>query len=105
VDEGALGDHRLYDRLDRLLPHIGEHAHDDLPAAPDQAEDRWPVTVLHGSVARTHGALPSSEVMYRPRLVGHRFRAYAAVAAVESCSWRTALGGLNPCRSMSQVEL
>ena len=36
VDEGALGDHRPDDRLDRLLPHVGQHAQDDLPAALDQ---------------------------------------------------------------------
>ena len=43
--------------------------------------------------------------VYRPRLVGHLVAAYAARAAVESRSWRTALGGLNPCRSISQVAL
>ena len=43
--------------------------------------------------------------LYRPRLVGHRVAAYAARAAVESWSCRTALGGLNPWRSISQVEL
>ncbi len=31
----------------------------------------------------------------------HRVAAYAARAAVESWSWRTALGGRNPCRSTS----
>ncbi len=43
--------------------------------------------------------------VYRPRLVGHLVAAYAARAAVESWSCRTALGGRNPCRSMSQVAL
>ena len=43
--------------------------------------------------------------MYRPRLVGHLVAAYAARAAVESWSCRTALGGLKPCRSISQVAL
>ena len=43
--------------------------------------------------------------LYRPRLVGHRIATYAARAAVESWSRLTALGGLNPCRSMSQVAL
>ena len=43
------------------------------------------------------------DLLYRPRLMGHRCRAYAAMATAESCSWRTALGGLNPCRSISQV--
>ena len=44
-------------------------------------------------------------LLYRPRFVRHRVAAYAARAAVESRSCRTALGGLNPCRSISQVEL
>ncbi len=43
--------------------------------------------------------------VYRPRLMGHRVAAYAARAAVESRSWRTALGGLNAWRSISQVAL
>src|SRR3712207_8313512 len=41
VDAGALGDHGLDDRPDGLLPHVGQHAQDDLPAALDQPEDRW----------------------------------------------------------------
>ena len=49
----------------------------------------------------------SADVMdlYRPRLVGHLVAAYAARAAVESWSCRMALGGLKPCRSISQVAL
>jgi hypothetical protein len=43
--------------------------------------------------------------VYRPRLVGHLVAAYAASAAVESRSYRTALGGRNPCRSISHVAL
>ena len=43
--------------------------------------------------------------LYRLRLVGHRFGAYAALAAGESCSLRMAAGGRKPCRSMSQVVL
>ncbi len=43
--------------------------------------------------------------LYRPRLMGHRVAAYAARAAVESRSCRTALGGLKPWRSISQVAL
>src|SRR5215213_4037891 len=39
VDAGALGDGGLDDRPDGLLPHIGQHAEDQLPAALDQAED------------------------------------------------------------------
>jgi peptide/nickel transport system substrate-binding protein len=53
---------------------------------------------------RNHAALRDPRV-YRPRLVRHRAVAYAARAAVESWSCRTALGGLNPWRSISQVEL
>ncbi len=45
------------------------------------------------------------EGVYRPRLVRHRVAAYAARAAVESWSCRTALGGRNPCRSISHVAL
>ncbi len=43
--------------------------------------------------------------LYRPRLVGHLVAAYAARAAVGSWSCLTALGGLNPCRSISHVAL
>src|SRR3954465_12349544 len=39
VDARPLDDGRLDDRLDRLLLHVGQHAHDDLPTALDQAED------------------------------------------------------------------
>ncbi len=44
-------------------------------------------------------------LLYRPRLVRHLVAAYAARAAVERWSWRMALGGRNPCRSISQVAL
>src|SRR3954471_12919219 len=40
VDASAFGDGRLDDRLDRLLLHVGQHAHDDPTTALDQAEDR-----------------------------------------------------------------
>ena len=43
--------------------------------------------------------------LYRPRFLGHRVEAYAASAAAGSCSSLIAAGGLNPCRSMSQVVL
>ena len=39
VDERSLGDGGLDDRLDRCLPHVGQHVQDHLPAALDQAED------------------------------------------------------------------
>src|SRR4051794_9445689 len=45
------------------------------------------------------------ELVYRPRLVGHRVGAYAARAAAGSCSCLIAAGGLNPCRSIGQVAL
>ncbi len=47
----------------------------------------------------------SGKRLYRPRLLRHRAAAYAASAAVESWSCRTALGGLKPCRSISRVAL
>ena len=50
-------------------------------------------------------ALTAVIQVYRPRLVGHRFGAYAARATAESCSSRIAAGGLKPCRSISQVAL
>ncbi len=40
VDVGTFGDGGLDDRLDHLLLHIGQHAHDDLPTALDQAGRR-----------------------------------------------------------------
>src|SRR3954466_6615386 len=40
VDEGALRDGRLDHRPDRPLPDVGEHAHDHLAPALEQAEDR-----------------------------------------------------------------
>lgn len=51
VDEGALRDYRLDDGLDRLLPHVGQHAQDHLPAALDQAEDGW-LVILQRAAAR-----------------------------------------------------
>src|SRR3954452_9789832 len=39
VDEGALRDGRLDHRPDRRLPDVGEHAHDHLAAALQQAQD------------------------------------------------------------------
>jgi len=50
-------------------------------------------------------ALAGWQALYRLRLVRHRAVAYAARAAIESCSCRTALGGLKPWRLISQVEL
>jgi hypothetical protein len=39
VDEGAFGHDILDDRLDRGLPHLGQHAQEHLAPALDQAED------------------------------------------------------------------
>src|SRR4028118_2211660 len=60
VSAGVLGYGGLDDRLDRLLPHIGQHAHDDLTAALDQAEDRWPVLLQRaGARGRPPAAAPA----------------------------------------------
>ena len=67
--------------------------------------------MLHGTVEGSSSFTGASlrriimKQVYRPRFVGHRIAAYAARAAVESWSWRTAFGGLKPWRSMSQVAL
>jgi hypothetical protein len=57
------------------------------------------------SVVAVNFGLRREEVVYRPRLMGHRAGPYAARAAVESWSRLTASGGLKPCRSISQVAL
>ncbi len=59
------------------------------------------ITSIVSSAYKRHGKI----IVYRPRLVGHRVRAYAARAAAGSCSCLIAAGGLNPCRSISQVAL
>src|SRR4051794_4407792 len=53
VDEGALRDGRLDHRPDRPLPDVGEHAHDHLAPALEQAEDR---RLVLGERAATGGA-------------------------------------------------
>jgi hypothetical protein len=58
VDEGAFGDGGLDDRLDRLLPHVGKHAQDHLPAPLDQAGDRW--LVLRQRAAARRGCRPAA---------------------------------------------
>src|SRR3954464_4507080 len=50
VDTGALGHDGLDDRLDRLLLHLGRHAQHHLPAALDQAEDRWLVLLQRAAL-------------------------------------------------------
>lgn len=54
---------------------------------------------------KTRAGRQATEGVYRPRMLRHLVAAYAARAAVESWSCRMALGGLNPCRLMSQVAL
>jgi len=52
VDEGARGDSSGDDRLDRCLLHVGQPAQHDLPAALDQAEDRWLVLLQRAAARR-----------------------------------------------------
>jgi hypothetical protein len=61
VDASALGDARLDDRLDRLLLHIGQHAHDDLPTALDQAENRWLVLLQRAAARRSRQSATASK--------------------------------------------
>ena len=71
--------------------------------------DHVRIVDVAGGLAEEHDVVlvdtAGFENLYRPRLMGHRVAAYAARAAVEIWSCRTALGGLNPCRSISQVAL
>src|SRR4051812_7126142 len=53
VDAGTLGDGGLDDRLDRLLLHSGQHAHDDLPTTLDQAEDRRRLLLQRAAARRS----------------------------------------------------
>jgi len=53
VDEGARGNSSGYDRLDRGLLHVGQHAQHDLATALDQAEDRWLVLLQRAASRRT----------------------------------------------------
>ena len=55
------GDGRLDDRLDRLLLHIGQHAHDDLPTALDQAENRWLVLLQRAAARRSRQSATASK--------------------------------------------
>ncbi len=68
------------------------------------ARGRPKKVALVACVRRLLGIL-NAILLYRPRMPRHRAAAYAASAAVESWSRRTALGGLKPCRWMSQVAL
>ena len=61
VDEGALGDGGLDDRLDRRLLHVGQHAQDHLPAALDQAEDGRLVLRQRAAARRARQPAAASE--------------------------------------------
>ncbi len=52
VDEGARGDSGGDDRLDRGLPHVGQHVQDHLSAALDQAEDRRLILLQRAAARR-----------------------------------------------------
>ena len=84
-----------------------------LPDAREHARRKVEICARHGIVGRpplnedvdSLRAMPDEEALYRPRFVRHRVVACAARAAVEIWSCRTALGGRNPCRSISHVAL
>src|SRR4051794_18892946 len=61
VDASAFGDGGLDDRLDRLLLHIGQHAHNDLSTALDQAEDGWLVLRQRAAARRSRQPTAASE--------------------------------------------
>src|SRR3954471_17134757 len=61
VDAGTLGDGGLDDRLGCLLLHVGQHAHDDLPTALDQAEDRWLVLLQRAAARRSRQSAAASK--------------------------------------------
>src|SRR5829696_1301543 len=61
VDAGALGHGGLDNRLDRSLPHVGQHAQHDLAAALDQAEDGWLVLRRRAASRRAFQPAPAPE--------------------------------------------
>ena len=61
VDEGAAGDRGRDDRLDRGLPHVGQHAQDHLAAALDQAEDGRLVLRQRAASRRARQLAPTPE--------------------------------------------
>src|SRR4051812_5840538 len=61
VDAGALDNGSLDDRLVFLLLHIGQQAHDDLPAALDQAEDRRLVLLQRAAARRSRQSAATAE--------------------------------------------
>src|SRR3954449_122434 len=61
VDASAFGDRGLDDRLDRLLLHVGQHAQHHLPAALDQAEDRWLILLQRTAARRSRQPAAAAE--------------------------------------------
>src|SRR4051794_39675940 len=59
MDERALGNCGLDDRLDRGLLHVGHHVQDHLATALDQAEDGW-LVLLQRAPARRAGQPPTA---------------------------------------------
>src|SRR3712207_5011005 len=81
VDASVLGDGGLYGRLDVLLPHVGQQARDQLPAALDQAEDRWPVLLQRAAARRSRHPAAASAPPPCMRLI---------VSSVISLAWLAA---------------
>src|SRR4051812_39258675 len=61
VDASAFGDGGLDDRLDRLLLHIAQHAHNALPPALDQAKARRFVLLQRAAPRRSRQSAPAAE--------------------------------------------
>ena len=103
-------EHGEFERMvSTMLPFGRNVAHRLRVVAAAVEQGRLPEEALPRSYTVAYGLVILSEQefeeVYRPRLMGHLVAAYAARAAVESWSCRMALGGLNPCRSISQVVL
>src|SRR3954468_4725989 len=61
MDESALRNRGLNDRLDRGLLHVGQHAQDHLASALDQAEDGWLVLLQRAPARRAGQPAAASE--------------------------------------------
>src|SRR3954471_22042565 len=61
VDERALGDDGINDRLDRGLLHIGQHPQHHLSATLDQAQDRWLVLLQRAAARRACQSATAAE--------------------------------------------
>ena len=70
MDQATGGDSAGNDRLDRPLPHVGQHAQHDLAAALDQAEDGRLILCRRTASRRAFQPAPAPE----PPLFGHRRR-------------------------------